>query len=69
MSGNATDQDLTTYLSQTDQGLRRLIDGNKRFAAGKAFPTVCKETLAVLAKGQQLRYHPWFAPTHGVHLN
>jgi carbonic anhydrase len=38
------------------QGLRRLIEGNKRFTAGKArFPTVCKETLANLAKGQ----HPY----------
>ena len=37
-----------------DQGLRRLIDGNKRFVSGKArFPTVCKETLAALARGQQ----------------
>jgi carbonic anhydrase len=30
------------------------MDGNKRFLDGKArFPTVCKETLAALAKGQQ----------------
>lgn len=37
-----------------EQGLRRLIEGNKRFVAGKArFPTVCKETLAALARGQQ----------------
>ena len=37
-----------------DEGLRRLIEGNKRFVAGKAhFPTVCKETLAALAKGQR----------------
>ena len=37
-----------------EQGLQRLIEGNKRFVAGKArFPTVCKETLAALAKGQQ----------------
>jgi carbonic anhydrase len=37
-----------------EQGLRRLIEGNKRFVSGKArFPTVCKETLAALAKGQQ----------------
>jgi carbonic anhydrase len=36
--------------------LRRLVDGNRRFVAGKArFPTVCKETLAALAKGQ----HPY----------
>src|SRR6516225_3200253 len=39
-----------------EQGLRRLIEGNKRFVEGKArFPTVCKETLAALAKGQ----HPY----------
>jgi len=37
-----------------EQGLQRLIEGNKRFVAGKArFPTVCKEALAALAKGQQ----------------
>lgn len=36
------------------QGLRRLIEGNKRFVRGKArFPTVCKDTLAALARGQQ----------------
>ena len=37
-----------------DEALERLIEGNERFLAGKAhFPTVCKETLADLAKGQQ----------------
>jgi carbonic anhydrase len=37
-----------------EHGLQRLIEGNKRFVAGEArFPTVCKETLAALAKGQQ----------------
>lgn len=37
-----------------EQGLRKLVEGNKRFVSGKArFPTVCKETLAALAKGQQ----------------
>ena len=37
-------------------GLRKLIEGNERFMRGKAhFPTVCKETLADLAKGQ----HPY----------
>jgi len=37
-----------------NQGLQRLIEGNKRFVSGKArFPTVCKETLAALARGQQ----------------
>jgi len=36
------------------EALERLIEGNERFLAGKAhFPTVCKETLADLAKGQQ----------------
>ena len=36
-----------------DEALRRLIDGNQRFLAGQAhFPTVCKETLADLARGQ-----------------
>ena len=36
-----------------EEGLRRLVEGNKRFVSGKArFPTVCKETLAALAKGQ-----------------
>jgi len=43
-------------LVSAEQGLRRLIEGNKRFVEGKArFPTVCKETLAALAKGQ----HPY----------
>jgi len=33
--------------------LRKLIEGNRRFVRGEArFPTVCKETLASLAKGQ-----------------
>ncbi len=37
-------------------GLRKLIEGNERFMRGQAhFPTVCKETLADLAKGQ----HPY----------
>lgn len=37
-----------------DEALQRLIAGNERFLAGEArFPTVCKETLADLAKGQQ----------------
>jgi carbonic anhydrase len=41
-------------LLSAEEGLRRLIEGNRRFVAGKArFPTVCKETLAALAKGQQ----------------
>ena len=38
------------------QGLQRLIEGNRRFARGKAhFPTASKEILAVLARGQ----HPY----------
>ena len=37
-----------------EEGLQRLIEGNERFLQGKAqFPTVCKETLADLARGQQ----------------
>jgi carbonic anhydrase len=37
-----------------DQALARLISGNKRFVAGRArFPTVQKEVLADLAKGQR----------------
>jgi carbonic anhydrase len=37
-----------------DEALQRLIAGNERFRQGQAhFPTVCKETLADLAKGQQ----------------
>ncbi len=37
-----------------DEALHRLIAGNERFQQGQAhFPSVCKETLADLAKGQQ----------------
>lgn len=37
-----------------EEALQRLIDGNQRFLNGQAhFPTVCKETLADLAKGQR----------------
>jgi carbonic anhydrase len=37
-----------------DEALARLVDGNQRFAAGEArFPTVQKEVLADLAKGQR----------------
>jgi len=37
-----------------NQGLQQLIEGNHRFLRGEArFPTVCKETLADLARGQQ----------------
>ena len=39
--------------SPADRELRRLIEGNQRFMRGEAkFPTVCKETLADLAKAQ-----------------
>jgi len=41
-------------LRSAKEGLRRLIEGNERFMRGHArFPTVCKETLADLARGQQ----------------
>jgi carbonic anhydrase len=45
----------TLELSTTaDEALQKLIEGNQRFLQGKArFPTVCKETLADLARGQQ----------------
>jgi carbonic anhydrase len=37
-----------------DEAMQRLIEGNNRFLQGSArFPTVCKETLADLARGQQ----------------
>jgi len=37
-----------------DEALHRLITGNERLQQGQAhFPSVCKETLADLAKGQQ----------------
>jgi carbonic anhydrase len=40
--------------SAADKGLKKLIEGNQRFKRGGArFSTVCKETLADLAKGQQ----------------
>ena len=39
-----------------EQALQRLIEGNERFLRGEArFPTVCKETLADLARG----LHPY----------
>jgi carbonic anhydrase len=41
-------------LQSAKAGLRKLIEGNDRFVRGQArFPTVCKEVLAKLAKGQQ----------------
>jgi carbonic anhydrase len=43
----------STLETAADQGLQQLIEGNQRFMRGEArFPTVCKETLADLAKGQ-----------------
>ena len=40
--------------SAADKGLKKLVEGNQRFKRGEArFSTVCKETLADLAKGQQ----------------
>jgi carbonic anhydrase len=37
-----------------EQALQKLIAGNQRFVDGKAnFPTVCKETLADLAREQK----------------
>ena len=44
----------TTPLYTADQALARLVDGNERFVRGEArFPTVQKEILAALAKGQR----------------
>jgi len=41
-------------VASAEQALQKLIAGNERFLAGQAhFPTVCKETLADLAKGQR----------------
>ena len=51
----ATDQ-LQQPIISADEALQRLIEGNSRFCEGSArFSTVCKETLADLAKGQ----HPY----------
>jgi carbonic anhydrase len=45
---------VTQLIVSADQALQRLIEGNERFLRGEArFPTVCKETLADLAKGQR----------------
>jgi carbonic anhydrase len=45
----------TSQLSvSAEQGLQRLIEGNRRFTQGEArFSTVCRETLADMAKGQE----------------
>lgn len=46
--------DTSTLGLLADDGLKKLIEGNQRFMRGEAhFRTVCKETLAELAKGQQ----------------
>ena len=43
-----------TFPRTPDEALARLIEGNERFVAGRArFPTVQKEVLAELAKGQE----------------
>ena len=43
-----------TFPRTADEALRRLKEGNERFVAGRArFPTVQKEVLAELAKGQE----------------
>ena len=48
------DSQTASLRSVADQGLQKLIEGNQRFKRGEArFSTVCKETLADLAKGQQ----------------
>jgi carbonic anhydrase len=45
---------LTTPAYTADEALARLIDGNNRFVRGEArFPTIQKEILAELAKGQR----------------
>ncbi len=45
---------LKQSMISSDEALQRLIAGNERFLLGQAhFPTVCKETLADLARGQQ----------------
>ena len=44
----------TAYPCTADDALARLVDGNERFVRGEArFPTVQKEILAELAKGQR----------------
>ena len=49
-----TTQDASELRIAAEQGLQKLIDGNQRFIRGQVnFPTVCKETLADLAKEQK----------------
>ena len=51
-----TDTSHMTHRFSADEALARLIEGNERFVRGEArFPTVQKEILADLAKGQ----HPY----------
>jgi carbonic anhydrase len=46
--------DPVDFAAAATRGLEKLIAGNQRFQRGEArFPTVCKETLADLARGQQ----------------
>jgi hypothetical protein len=53
-----------------EQGLQKLIAGNQRFMTGYAkFPTVCKETLADLAREQNLLRRSWDAAIHGYLRN
>jgi carbonic anhydrase len=48
--------DTSSFSVLAAQGLQKLIEGNQRFVRGEArFSTVCKETLADLARGQ----HPF----------
>ncbi len=50
----ATTDRLQQPIISADEAMQRLIEGNNRFLQGSArFPTVCKETLADLARGQQ----------------
>jgi carbonic anhydrase len=49
-----TTPDAPDFQIPAEQGLQMLIAGNQRFVQGKAnFPTVCKETLASLAREQK----------------
>ena len=49
-----TTLDVSDFQIAAEQGLQRLIAGNQRFMQGRAnFPTVCKETLADLAREQK----------------
>src|SRR5580704_15648111 len=53
-AGAMTSPPTKNPLRSAKAGLHKLIEGNDRFVRGQArFPTVCKEVLAHLAKGQQ----------------